>query len=508
MRLKKSLVAGALVLLCAGGVEAGLSDLLKRSLVKLVEQQEIKKAPDCTLSADEALAQAVELLSDGRQAEAEDLVESAAKSHRDDVRILFAKAVLDRSRWSKASANVWFAMARKAKGNEALSRAAWLSMKLDRQEEAAGNIAELIRLSDENPDNIFLLWLGAIQCREQGKGNVSKKQRQEMAEIGKVRYEMLLKHFRLGPVLLHHTYANTLDDLQEYEEALEHRTLAVSMEAKGWSLDGLAFTLYKLKKYDRSNAIYARVLRRNPSGDTYWARWGNTLSAMKRYEEAEEKYRRALHLAPKEGWIWDNLGRCLHNLGKDEEQFEAYQQAVDLGCDSGLDGLGLCYEYGRGVAKDEEKAFELYWLYKEKNPNSVWAANKLAHCYSSGMGVEKDVLKGRQYFEEAVRLDPDNSSALNELAWNLAVFEDALPHDFPRAIKLLKRSVALDEKEYTLDILTVAYFDSGQYEKALEALEHLIQFHRVQDPGIPVPEHLVKRRAEYKKVLLESGGSL
>ena len=210
MRLKKYVAACAVLLFFTNAANASfLSGFIRSVAVAFAEQREIGNAPDCALSADDALARSIELLSDGRQAEAEDLIKSAVKSHRDDVRILFAKAVLERSHWNKDAADVWFAMTRKAKGNEALSRAAWLSIQLDQKKSVEGNMAELIRLSDENPDNIYLLWLGAIQCREQSKAFLqSTSAGEEIAEMGKKRYEMLLKRFELGPVMLHHTFAN------------------------------------------------------------------------------------------------------------------------------------------------------------------------------------------------------------------------------------------------------------------------------------------------------------
>ncbi len=507
---RNGVAAGVVLLIFTGTAHASfLSDFIRLRAVKFVEQQEVKNAPDCARSADDALDRAIELLSDGRQAEAEDLIRSAVKSHRDDVRILFAKGVLERSRWRKDSAQVWFAMARKAKGDEALSRAAWLSVKLDQKKSTAEDFQELIRLSDENPDDLFLLWLGAIQCREQSKKDgVSREAKRAMTTLGRVRYELLLEHLRIGPVLLHQTYANILDDLKRYEESLEHRLLAVSLEAKGWSLDGLAFTLYKLQKYEWSSAIYARVLRRNPLRKSYWIRWGNTLTSMERYEEAESKYRSALRLAPEEGQIWYSIAKCLDQLGKDKEGFEAYLIATELGYDKALDNLALCYQFGRGVDKDTSKAFELYRLYVETHPKSTWALYKLGYLSAAGVGGENYSTQAVAYYEEVLQINPNHFDALNALAWQLVTSKDASLHNFPRAIELVKRSITLNENGYNLHTLMVVYFKSGQYEKALDSIEYLIQFHQTKNPEKPISEHLVKQLAKYKQALAESKETL
>jgi len=352
--------------------------------------------------------------------------------------------------------------------------------------------------------HIFLLWLGAIQCREQSKQNDVV----EIAELGRERYEMLLEKFRIGPVMLHQFYANILaETLKDYEVAMEHRVLAVSMEAKGWSLYGMGNTLLGMKNYEWASAVLARTVRTNPYNAKYVNRWGDALYHLKRYGEAEMKYRTAVRLDPKKSFWWDDLGDCLKKQGKYDEGFECFQRALELGGDV-LDSLAYCYHFGQGVDKDEEKAFELYGQYKENHPESTWGLYKLGFCYSNGIGVEKDSSQALAYFEEVLQIDPDHSDGLNSLAWELATCEDASLHDFPRAIELVKRSIALNENGHNLDTLTVAYFDSGQYGKALASVKYLIQFHQTQNPENPVPEYLVKRLAQYKKALLESGGAL
>ncbi|MCK4564472.1 MAG: SEL1-like repeat protein, partial [Verrucomicrobia bacterium] len=360
MRLKHCLVCTVL-LVCAGVAEAGFFESFVNTLA---ENKAVEQAPDCKLSADEAYARSIELLSDGRQAEAEDLIKSAVKSHRDDIRILFAKAVLERSRWDKDAANVWFAMARKAQGNEALSRAAWLAGKLDRHEAVEENMAELIRLSDENPDEIYLLWLGAIQCREQSRNKTFKKIGKETSKLGKYRYEKLLEKFRIGPVMVHHTYANILTEaIRDHKKALEHRMLAVSMEAKDWTLQGLGNTLFMMDKYEWANAVWARTVRLCPSDADYWNRWSTTLLFLHRYSEAEEKAQIAVRLCP-----WDKsyqkdlalIQKCAFENKEASQKFVLCQQAVERGDKLALKDLAQCYFDGAGVKKDFDKAFELF----------------------------------------------------------------------------------------------------------------------------------------------------
>jgi TPR repeat protein len=169
-----------------------------------------------------------------------------------------------------------------------------------------------------------------------------------------------------------------------------------------------------------------------------------------------------------------------------------------------LDNLAWCYRFGEGVEKDEKKAFELYLRYQEKFPDSSWVSHMIAECYDRGVGVERDELKALEYYEKAVVLDPNNSAALNGLAWFLITSKDPTLHNYPRAIELTKRSIALDENKYNLDTLAVAYFKNGQYSEAVKMQERIIEFWKKNHPGKPVSEGKLKRLAKYKKVAEES----
>ena len=502
VKQNRGALACAILLAATNIAEASfLSDLLRGQAITTAEKQSVEKVPDCALSADDAHARIIELLSDGRQGEAEDLATSAVKTHRSDIRILFAKAVLERSRWDKEVAQVWFTMARKAKGNDALSRAAWLSMELDRGNAVKKNMGELIRLSGENPDDIFLLWLGAIQCREQSGSGVSGT----MAKLGKERYEKLLGHFQLGPVMVHHTFANILaESLYEYEPALEHRLLAVSMESRHWSLYGLGNTLVSMDKNEWGCAVLARVVRQNRYNAKYMNRLGDALYKMKRYAEAEEVFRKAVSLNPEGAWLWDDLADCQEKLGKYQEMFIACQKAVELGADSALGNLGWCYLHGHGVEKNGQLAFELLSRYRAYNQESTWVLEQLGVCYANGIGVEEDFQKSRSCYETAVNLKPNRGTALNALAWDLITNKDQSLHDYSRAVELAERAVAVAELHCNFDTLAVACFKDKQYEEAAIAQKRSIAAWQSEHPGHAVPASFLERLERYRKMAEEA----
>lgn len=62
--------------------------------------------------------------------------------------------------------------------------------------------------------------------------------------------------------------------------------------------------------------------------------------------------------------------------------------------------MGLCYNEGRGVPKDDAQAFLYYKLGYEKGAGPV-AAYNLGRCYFFGRGVDKNPDMAKILFKEA-----------------------------------------------------------------------------------------------------------
>ncbi len=74
---------------------------------------------------------------------------------------------------------------------------------------------------------------------------------------------------------------------------------------------------------------------------------------------------------------------------------------ADLGGETAMNILGLCYEYGLGVPWCEEKAFE--WIFKAvENGGGPCAKHNLARYYRKGIGTEVDKAKADEWERIAV----------------------------------------------------------------------------------------------------------
>lgn len=449
--------------------------------------------PEAVFLPEEAYQRSIELLSAGRQIEADEVISKSLQNNFDDTNLLFAKAVLERSRWNNYVAELWSKVTRREGARTYLGEAASLELRLDGRKARESDLTDLILLSDNHPDDVYLLWLSAIQCREQ-----------KMGELGRRQYEKLLSKFRVGPVMAHHTYANILTEyLQEYDKALEHRYLAVALEAKGWTLQGLANTLRKKGDFEKSSAIWARAVQMASDESDYWSGWGDTLYWMKQYGEAAAKYREAVRLTAGDKYSWYWLGRCLENLNQYDEMAAAFRRAAVLGDTVAQAKLGALYEAGRGVTKDSREAVKWYQLAAGRKNSE--ALHNLALCYHMGKGVTKDLAKAVSLYKESVEMSPADAYALNGYAWFLATSEDVAMRDYPEAVRLAERSVAVEEKFFNLDTLAVAYAANGQYDKAVETQQRMMDFWTGNHAGKPAPEYMTKRLAEFEQQAAEHG---
>jgi tetratricopeptide (TPR) repeat protein len=151
-------------------------------------------------------------------------------------------------------------------------------------------------------------WMLAVQCRNWNRN-------QEGADA----YEVLLERWHPGPALVHQTYANLLDELKRYNDALAERYLVVAMEPAPWSYDGLGNTLQHLNRFDESCAAHEIAVRLDPTSSLYFSNWAIALNGKGDFDGAIEKCKRALQLQPTSArayWMW---GKALDGQGKPNE---------------------------------------------------------------------------------------------------------------------------------------------------------------------------------------------
>jgi hypothetical protein len=131
-------------------------------------------------------------------------------------------------------------------------------------------------------------------------------------------------------------------------------------------------------------------------------------------------------------------------VAKDEARaVQLYQAAADQGLAAAQRNLGAMYAYGEGVAKDEARAAELYQAAADQGDADAQCA--LGLMYANGRGVAKDEARAVELFQAAA--DQGHAGAQFELG---VVYEEGScgeERDFSRAMKLFQRAAAQGHAE-------------------------------------------------------------
>lgn len=119
-----------------------------------------------------------------------------------------------------------------------------------------------------------------------------------------------------------------------------------------------------------------------------------------------------------------------------------------------------------------EQAIEQWQRILKDDPDYYHAHENIALTFYNQGNLNKAV----EHWLEAVRIEPDNTDILNNLAWILAASKDDQLHDPKKALDMAKRMCELSEYDNPtyLDTLAVAYAANGQFLTAIETASKAI----------------------------------
>lgn len=150
--------------------------------------------------------------------------------------------------------------------------------------------------------------------------------------------------------------------------------------------------------------------------------------------------------------------------------------------------MGMLYEQGKGITKDEIEAAA--WYTKAAHQGFAEGATNLGKLYYRGSGVEQDYKDALRWLEIGAKKGASDGS--NSLAWLLSTCPDSSIRNGKRAINLLAHVVNFGRRDpIVLDTLGAAYAEEGIMESAIqlvsEALAHIDQslepdlYHKIEE---------------------------
>ncbi|XP_054785093.1 ERAD-associated E3 ubiquitin-protein ligase component HRD3A [Prosopis cineraria] len=266
------------------------------------------------------------------------------------------------------------------------------------------------------------------------------------------------------------------------------------------------------KNIPMATALYKLVAERGPwSSLSRWALEsylrGDVGKAFMLYSRmAEMGYEVAQSNA---AWILDKYGEssmCMGESGfctdaeRHQRAHSLWWQASEQGNEHAALLIGDAYYYGRGTARDFERAAEAYM--HAKSQSNAQAMFNLGYMHEHGLGLPFDLHLAKRYYDEALEHDPAAKLPVTLALASLWVRKnyadsflvdmiDSLPEVFPK-LEAWVENVLLEEGNATIltlfaCLLTVLYLRERQRRHAAVAAGGMAQPAHPNEHGVPVP---------------------
>jgi tetratricopeptide (TPR) repeat protein len=168
---------------------------------------------------------------------------------------------------------------------------------------------------------------------------------------------------------------------------------------------------------------------------------------LKQYATAIADYEQAIEIQPDYVEAYRSLARSLNALARPRDAISALQQGISL----------------------QPKPAAVLWLDLGRFADSV-----------------ADYTLAEQAFEQAIRIEPNNASQLNSIAWSLVTRRDVAARDCTRSIELVRRALEIGPEHRNgsaWNTLGVALYFAGNYQEALAALEKSVSLNPGETPS-------------------------
>jgi serine/threonine protein kinase/Tfp pilus assembly protein PilF len=281
-------------------------------------------------------------------------------------------------------------------------------------------------------------------------------------------------HFALG------RYYNIISDT---ERALEQFAIVLKSQPNHTAAIAMTgYTLRDLGELEQAVTNFKRVLELNPRNAQLLYHVGDTLVYLRKYPEAERYYNRAISLAPdRPGFYWEKTRLYLSWKGSTDKARVILTEALPNleSTENPYTNLFVTLDV---FDRNYQRALYRLSLTSGDIDNMYWfIPTTLRHASIYGYMGQKELAK--KYYDEArsilevkIEQDPEEArfhSTLGIAYAGLGRKEDAI-REGKRGVELLPVSKEAMRGPYRVEDLARIYVMIGEYNKAIDQLEHLL----------------------------------
>lgn len=189
------------------------------------------------------------------------------------------------------------------------------------------------------------------------------------------------------------------------------------------------------------------------------------------WKDSETLWRQALSRTTDNVMAELNLGEALYKSGRTSEAIGHFERALQINSNQASvhSSLGVALlEIGqsRRALTHLQKAIEIY-------PKSSDAHYNLGNAFLQ-IGRASEALA---HYQKALEITPDDTETLNNMAWILATWPEALTRDGTKAVELAERADSLTRGASPVISATLgaAYAEAGRFQDATKAAQRALQ---------------------------------
>ncbi len=262
-------------------------------------------------------------------------------------------------------------------------------------------------------------------------------------------------HCNLGIMLLGQHRAP--EAIEEFQNAL-----SISPEYAP-AHNNLGFALASENRFDEAVGHYRQAIGSDSKYADAYNNLGVVLIRQGKLDEAIDSFAKAVEFDPADTSAENNLGHALLSKDNVAAAIPHLKRALDLGPETAqldIDLGAALAEMGQldDAIPDFERALQI-------SPDMVEAQSYLGMALvMKGRGAE-----GLAHWRRALKRDPDSLQVLNDTAWFLATFPDAVLRNGTEAVSLAEHAVQLTSARdpALLGTLAAAYAEAGEFDKSI-----------------------------------------